>query len=261
VNRMKAQWPDIYWTYRGNSRFPVKHNSPFGYETMLWTKKWFADVDSVRLERDTHNNVYGYYGRYLAYIIAFKNGKAYNYNIECVRNGYSPYSGKYGFSTRFHSEFLAAQEEARKNNVGIWNGASLCYPDYKERLSWWNARGEAIRQFLEIHGHDPSFFFLGRDGEFERLQFAKGRIVTVFATLGSVLHDRFPHLVELRHKNKQSAWILFFQDMAEMYEKVNWKAFEQMYVYVRGRVKLYNGKIEIQPSSSLDISLQPPSLP
>ena len=51
----------------------------------------------------------------MAYAFAEKNGVWVNYNIEAVRAGMTPYFSKYGFSRRFHKEFLAAEEEAKKN--------------------------------------------------------------------------------------------------------------------------------------------------
>ena len=43
-----------------------------------------------------------------------KGGTWVNYNVEAVRAGMGPYFPKYGQSRRFHPEFVAAQEEARK---------------------------------------------------------------------------------------------------------------------------------------------------
>ena len=58
-------------------------------------------------------------GRYLAYVMVKKDGNWVNYNIECVRHGFSPYFVKYGRSRRFHREFLEAQKLARDAKLGI----------------------------------------------------------------------------------------------------------------------------------------------
>ena len=49
------------------------------------------------------------YDRYLAYVFAEIDGKWVNYNVECVRAGMSPYFMKYGYSQRFHADFVAEQ--------------------------------------------------------------------------------------------------------------------------------------------------------
>jgi endonuclease YncB( thermonuclease family) len=260
VAGLARSWPDVYWKDRGGTALPVKHDSPFGYETKLWAKKWFQDVDSVRLERDMVNNVYDFYGRFLAYVIAFKGGKPYNYNVECVRYGFSPYSGKYGYSRRFHADFITAQEEARAGKRGIWNSASLCYPDYSERLRWWNRRGEAIAAYDARFLADPRYFFLGRDGELERLELAEGRTVVVFCSLGDLLTERFPYKVQLNHKQMRSASIVFWENRLPLYRAIPWQSYDQQYVYVRGTVKLYKGRAELLIRSADDVRDAPLTL-
>ena len=257
VEELRHQWPGIYTRERGESAFPIKHDSPFGYETAVWAKKWFAEADSVRLERDVASQVYDYYGRYLAYIIAFKKGRAVNFNVECVRLGYSPYSVKYGPSTRFNDAFVAAQKEAQAARRGIWNAKSACYPDYTERLAWWGQRGAAIGEFDLRYAHDPRYFFLGRDGEYERLALASSQTVVAFGALGAIRQARFPYLVELMHKNKLSCNMVFFETMQPIFAAIPWTTFAQRFVYVRGKVKVYDGKPEIVIESAKDISMTP----
>jgi endonuclease YncB( thermonuclease family) len=260
VAGLARSWPAVYWTSRGSAPYPVKHESPFGYETVRWAKRWFRDVDSVRLERDMATNVYDFYGRFLAYVIAYKGGVPHNYNVECVRQGFSPYSGKYGFSRRFHDAFVAAQQEARAARRGIWDTASACYPDYAERLRWWDRRGEAIAVYDARFRADPRYFFLGRDGELERLELAEGRTVVVFATLGDTRTDRFPYTVELAHKQRRSASIVFWEQRLTLFRAIPWESFSQQYVYVRGRVQLYRGRAELLIRSASDVGIEPLSL-
>ena len=40
-------------------------------------------------------------------------GEWVNYNLECVKAGYTPYFVKYGRARRFHKEFVEAQDQAR----------------------------------------------------------------------------------------------------------------------------------------------------
>ena len=125
----------------GHSR-PVKAATPLGEDAKTWAKHFFAGVDKVRLERDNPRQIRGRYNRYLAYVFAFKNGQWVNYNVEAVRAGMSPYFTKYGYSRRFHQEFVDAEREAKAAHLGIWDPTKLHYPDYAERKPWWTARAE-----------------------------------------------------------------------------------------------------------------------
>ena len=60
----------------------------------------------------------GRFGRLLAYVILDKE----NFNIELVRQGWSPYDTQYGKSPRYHRQFLAAQKKARAAARQIWAG-------------------------------------------------------------------------------------------------------------------------------------------
>ncbi len=62
-----------------------------------------------KLERDK-------YGRVLAYVIV----DGLNVNVELVRQGWTAYVAKYGRS-RFESDFVAAEDEARAAHRGIWS--------------------------------------------------------------------------------------------------------------------------------------------
>ncbi|MBE0645183.1 MAG: thermonuclease family protein [Bacteroidetes bacterium] len=232
--RLRATWPAPYWKKLGKGRFPIKMPSPFGYETAEWAKTWFADVDSIRLERDSPDNVYGYFGRWLAYVFARKNGKWLNYNIECVRLGYSPYSMKYGFSERFHEQFLQAQDEARRAGRGIWNPAVQHYPQYEERLAWWTLRGDAIREYLALRKERRDLFFIGRDGEYERLALASRDTVCAFGVLGQLPDHGTIRECTMSHK-KDVVVRLQFNETADV---AFLQQFEQLYVYARGVVFL-----------------------
>ena len=112
---------------------------------MVWAKKWFEGVGKVRIERDDPAEIRDRYNRYLAYVLAKKNGVWVNYNVECVRAGMAPYFTKYGYSRRFHKEFVAALAEAKAAHRGIWAPGAMAAPDYPEREAWWNARARVRR--------------------------------------------------------------------------------------------------------------------
>ena len=70
----------------------------------------------VSLEFETRKR--GNYGRLLAYV--YLNGQ--NFNLELVREGWSPYYTKYGTSEKHHTEFIKAENEARSRGYNIWAG-------------------------------------------------------------------------------------------------------------------------------------------
>jgi len=59
----------------------------------------------------------GRYGVLLAYV--FVDGK--NINLDLVRKGLSPYYIKYGRSQKYDADFRAAQNQARKEKLNIWD--------------------------------------------------------------------------------------------------------------------------------------------
>ncbi|PLX23162.1 MAG: hypothetical protein C0600_15355 [Ignavibacteria bacterium] len=250
---LRAAWPASYEERRGDKRFPIKMPTPFGYETSEWAKQWFKDVDSIRLERDSNDNVFGYFGRTLAYVYAYKDGEWVNYNVECVRQGGSPYFGKYGFSSRFHDVFEVAQEEARYFKRGIWNTDLQHYPDYEERLSWWNARGASIKRYLGGPAEHDHSYFIGRDGEFERLALAGGKEVVVFGPVHWLGDARPVRTLKLPHKKDLDVRVILpdgmQQDVLEQ--------FEQQYIYARGTVSGGGQEITITCGSPDDISRVP----
>lgn len=253
LEQLRANWPEAYAEERGNSRFPVKMPTPFGWETSEAAKHWFDDVDTIRIERDSDDNVYGFFDRWLGYVFARKDGRWVNYNVECVRMGWSPYYGKYGYSERFHDAFVAAQKEAEQAQHGIWNPAMQHYPDYDERLEWWNRRGDAIRTFTDRFRGKESHYFIGRDGEFERLALAQGERVVVFGAVGWLPKSRPAEKLRISHKRGMNVTVLLPFDASETWLTDR----EQQYVYVRGTVSGGGKNIVITPEHSGDVSLEP----
>jgi endonuclease YncB( thermonuclease family) len=251
--QLRETWPQPYFDRRGDKRFPVKMASPFGWESSEWAKKWFSDVDSIRLERDSDANIYGYFGRWLALVFARKAGKWVLYNLECVRMGHSPYYGKYGFSERFHDAFRAAEQEARTAGRGIWNPSLLHYPDYDERLAWWNGRGEDIARYLAVCAARENCFFLGRDGEFERLSLSAGNTVTVFGMVDWIGDERPVQALRLPHKEKTAVVV----ELPGSADEEWLLSLEQQYVYVRGRIRGSGRELRLELESFDRVSRRP----
>src|SRR5262249_5957887 len=114
-----AGWDEYKRSRRGDSARPVKFPTPLGEDAKAFAQDFFNAVPSVGLERDHPGELRDYYGRYLVYVMVKKDGEWLNYNLECVRHGFSPYFVKYGRSRRFHRAFVEAQITARTAKIGI----------------------------------------------------------------------------------------------------------------------------------------------
>jgi hypothetical protein len=212
-----------------------------GEEAKRWAKSFFAGVKRVRLERDHPKEIRGRYNRYLAYVIVEKDGREVNYNVECVRAGMSPYFTKYGYSRRFHADFVAAETEARQAQRGIWDPTAQAYGDYDERKAWWDARADFIQEFeREARGRDD-FIALTNWDAIRRLEEHEGREVTLLASVGRiVLGDRGPTRVLLSRRMFNDFALIFFDK--DVFGTCGIADHKGEFVRVRGRVSTYFNK-------------------
>lgn len=240
-----SDWLNYYKENQKGSNHPIKLDSPFGYDTWQWTKEFMADADSVRLEKDDNLRGIDVYNRYLVYVITYKKGKEVNYNLECVRTGHSPYFNKYGNSKRFHKEFVEAQEYAKKNKLGIWNSKTKCYPDYNDRVRWWNKRAEQIDNFASKYINDNKYVnFLSDDG-FDKLKDYVNTEVIIFASIGEIFNSKFPYLIRFSQSRTKSVDLVVFEDKADLFNEINIDDFKSFYIYVKGKLELYKGRYKI----------------
>ncbi len=253
---------EMGWEYytkakRGDSVKPAKYASPMGEEATKFAKKWFKGVTRVRLERDHPKDMRGRYGRYLSYVIAYKDGKWQNYNVECVRAGMSPYFMKYGYSRRFHDEFVAAQNEARAAKRGIWDPTKQHYPDYDERLAWWTARAEFVKRFEADAAGKDNFIVLGHWDSLTKLEANVGKEVEVLSTIGQIRlgQGRAPHRVMLSRRIGSDFPLIYFdKDMFGASGVSRWKG---EFVRARGTVTKYYNKY--RKTHQLQIVVELPS--
>ncbi|MEE8408130.1 MAG: thermonuclease family protein [Myxococcota bacterium] len=232
-----ADWEGYLRRQRGDSPRPVKMGSPLGEEGKTWAVEFFKGVKTVRLERDHPKEILGRYGRLLVYVFVRRNGEWVNYNVECVRAGMSPYFMKYGYSRRFHDDFVAAQEEARAAGVGIWDPTKRHYPDYDERLTWWTERAETVRAFeVEAVGRDD-FVVLTRSDALIRLEAAIDSEVTLLGGITKIKDNGGTVLVFLGRRHQEDFPIVFFA--RKIYEASTIEAYNKEYVRVRGKVSRY----------------------
>ncbi|QDU84460.1 Thermonuclease precursor [Planctomycetes bacterium Pla163] len=145
----------------------TKPETLFGQEATEWAQRFFparSSVDGkvmVGLRFPDGVEAHDVYGRLLCHVLL---ADGTDFNVLLVREGWSPYFNKYGNSRICHAEFVAAQNEARRAKVGIWNPETNRPDDPSQRaivrpydrlLPWWNARAEAIDGARARHERNP----------------------------------------------------------------------------------------------------------
>jgi endonuclease YncB( thermonuclease family) len=226
---VETDWNAYLVNKRGDSKRPVKAATPMGEIAKQFGKQFFADADKVRLERDDAREIRDRYNRYLAYVLVQRRGTWVNYNVEVVRAGMSPYFSKYGYSRRYHQEFVAAEREARAAGRGIWAPtAPAATDDYDERKAWWDARADFVAAFDRAgRGPGPDHFLavtpLGPHPASSRPWL--GKPVTLLGTVGEVkLGDRGPTRVLLsRRINSDFPLVFFDKDALAATGLIGWR--------------------------------------
>jgi hypothetical protein len=206
-----------------------------------WALRWFAGISRARVERDHADEIRDRYDRYLAYVIAEKDGRWLNFNVELVRAGLSPYFPKYGNSRRFHRELVEAEAEAKAQQRGIWKPGAMAYPDYPEREAWWGARGNFVEAFRKDGEGNPSYIDLTHADAMARLEEHVGKEVHLLGTIDDILRPaRGPARAKMTHDRHRSFSLIFFDpDVLAMSGVEGWRG---EYVVVTGKPSFYEHK-------------------
>ncbi len=238
-NAYAAGWEEYKKAMRGGSAHPVKMATPVGEDAKHFAQEFFEGATKVKIERDHPGEIRDYYGRYLAYVLVEKQpGQWLNYNVECVRAGMSPYFVKYGRSRRFHKEFVAAQEEAQKKQLGIWDPKKQHYDDYPERLKWWAEREQAVTRFEKQAEENPNYIALTRWDSMLKLEQKVGETVVILGSVNDVkMGDRGPTVVKLGRSRGNDFDVVFFDKDVLLASGISQNKGE--YVQVRGVVNKY----------------------
>lgn len=239
---------------QAKTKSPVKIPTPLGEEAKKFAQKFFDGVRTVELERDHPKEIRDFYNRYLTYVFVVKDGKRLNYNVECVRAGMSPYFSKYGYSRRYHAEFVAAQDEARKAGRGIWDPAKQHYPDYDRRLEWWNRRGDYIQSFERDAQGKKNYVVLTHWDAFDRLGELLGREVVVLGAVGDIRKGQTgPTRVLLSRRRTASFPLIFFDQ--QVFADSTVEAAKGEYIRAHGVVAKYRNKYTGQDQLQIVVTL------
>ena len=226
---------------KGKSLKPPKCATPLGEDAKHFAMKFFEGVRTVRLERDHPKEIRGRYGRYLAYVFVMREGKWVNYNLEAVRAGMTPYFTKYSYSRRFHEQFVQAQKEAQSKGIGIWDPKKEHYRDYDERLAWWNARADFIRQFEKDAEGKDNYIILTNWDAMRRLEQHIGKQVVILGLVGQVkLGDKGPTKVILSRRQHSDFPLIFFDK--DVFGSSGIARFKGEFVRASGPVGRYHNK-------------------
>jgi endonuclease YncB( thermonuclease family) len=258
----EAGWLQYLSAKRGNSKHPVKMATPLGEDAKHFAQNFFEGIDKVKLERDHPAEIRDRYNRYLAYVLVFKNGAWLNYNVEAVRAGMAPYFPKYGQSRRYHQQFLDAEVEAKNAKRGIWAPGAQAYPDYAERESWWQARGDFVEKFRKEAEGKTDYIDITHWDALDKLESMVGKPVVVLGTVGDIHVDgKGPARVTLSRRLGSDFPLVFFdRDALGVSGLPQWRG---EFVIVRGVPTIYVNKhtqkkqVQIQIDQASQIELSP----
>ena len=247
-------WQRYLAKAEAKSHGPVKIPTPLGEDAKHFASDFFKGVRNVHLELDHPKEVRGRFNRFLTYVFADKDGERVNYNLECVRAGLSPYFTKYGYSRRFHREFVSAQAEARAAGLGIWDPGKEHYTDYDARLAWWNARADYIAAFeAEAEEHD-NYVILTHFDSNDRLRALLGREVVVLATVGDIrFSSTGPTKVMLSRRMFSDFPVIFFDK--QVLKATGILQHKGEHVQIRGIVSSWYNKYQKRDVLQIEVKL------
>jgi len=255
---VETDWNAYVEAKRGKPR-PGRLATPTGEVAKEWAKSFFDGAVNVRLERDHAAEIRDRFKRYLAYCFVMKKGAWVNYNVEAVRAGMSPYYTKYGFSRRFHDDFVKAQAEAKAARRGIWADGILKYPDYPEREAWWTPRAEFVAAFRTEGAGKDNYIDVTHWDAMQQLEKLVGKEVHILGTVDDVrINERGPARVTLG----RFPLVFFDRDVLGTSGLIQWKG---EYVSVTGVPTIYENKntkrkqlqIVIERASQVQLSQVP----
>ncbi len=195
-------------------------------------------------------------------VLGFVHAGGLDFQEHMIREGYSPYFVKYGYADfpAYHDRYGVAERDAQAAHRGLWdqlavNGAEA--RNYALLGVWWHLRARTISAYREARAADPGLLNSRRDyrellslaaREAEATVFTElreyhrvgGRHVVV--TIGS-LQQPFQLFVPNANDSEDGVAILRLLDNRYIAAEPDHP--RRSYAYVRGTLKLFNGRPEI----------------
>jgi len=260
-------------TEETSSSSPLKPVTRFAIETTQWTKNWLAARNNkIELEYETDYVITGFYDRHLTYVYAAGE----NYNLACVRQGYSPYFQKYGYSRGYHEAFLEAEQQAMSDNLGIWNDTSHAgdtVRPYHLLKMWWDVRARQIELGREEKRRNNQLLYLpdGLDYDNAVLAATNREERQVFGEVKRVRIAGPGTLIELSIKLRKQLSLYVYNDNPQHDRIINYlttrhlsldtdlpnSLLKQNFVFVKGLLQIYHGKPEIIINDLAQIKEEP----
>jgi endonuclease YncB( thermonuclease family) len=232
---VETDWNAYVAAKRSKGR-PGRIATPTGEIAKKWASDFFDGAVNVRLERDHPAEIRDRFKRYLAYCFVQKNGVWLHFNVESVRAGMSPYYTKYGFSRRYHDDFVKAEAEAKAAKRGIWADGMMKYPDYPEREAWWRPRGEFVAKFRAEGAGKDNYLDSTHWDALQQLEKLVGKEVHILGTVDDVrINERGP----ARATIGKIPLVFFDRDVMGTSGILQWKS---EYVWVTGVPTIYENK-------------------
>jgi endonuclease YncB( thermonuclease family) len=220
------------------------YGTKMGERARAYARDFFEGVDEVKVEYESPTRTHGFFGRHLAYVWVERDGAWVNYNVEAVRDGISPYYTKYGFSQLYHDAFVQAQSEAKKAGRGIWSDDARGYPDYDERIEYWERRAKQIQRYRNRFEDNPRFVDLAEDTAFADLRDKIGERMVVFGEPTSLKERGQPQRLRMSYRYRRDFTVVAFDPHELTAAEAN--PDEEDFVYVEGIVEMYRGDPQLR---------------
>ena len=188
---------------RAGSGKPV---TPWGLAAKKEAQRLFSPDDTVMLEfpgsepADVCWQRYrGNYGRPLVYV---RLADGTDFQEHMIREGYSPYFVKYGYSVyaENHKRYIAAERDAQSGHKGIWNQAEVNGSEFRNYAAlgvWWDLRARLIDEYRFFKkAHPDAALFNTRLDYAHLMKLAEqGKKATVFTSLHEISRIASEHAI------------------------------------------------------------------
>ena len=230
-----------------------------------------GELVKVDLEFDTDDSTKNCLEKYRDHqgrLIAYVHKNAENFNVKLIKEGWSPYFVKYGYSRLYHQEMMVAEIEAQANNLGVWNSQinkGKPKRNYNLLVPWWELRASIVKNYrtygiaagvLEVRLDFPKILAAAETGEYITVFFDLQDGVSKWLDNGALIYDGTKdHRLKLWIPDTNS------KEIKELLQLLKNRYFGlgRGYVYISGEVNMYRDKPEIILSNIKQLSDFPPT--